>query len=138
ECIESNFAAFTEIGTITSHAIMGFERNDIVRRELFGVWGDGNLGFITCLFLKKLYPNSKVIIFGKSDYKMNHFSFVDEGIKIDAVPEETTIDHAIECAGGKGSQYAIDQIIDYINPEGTISLLGVSEYPVEVNTRMVL
>src|SRR5699024_9503250 len=32
----------------------------------------------------------------------------------------------------------IDQIIDHINPEGTISLLGVSEYPVEVNTRMVL
>src|SRR5699024_1926324 len=60
------------------------------------------------------------------------------GIKIDAIPEETTIDHAIEGAGGIGSQYAIDQIIDYINPEGTISLLGVSEYPVEVNTRMVL
>jgi len=48
------------------------------------------------------------------------------------------IDHAIECAGGKGSQYAVEQIIDHINPEGTICLLGVSEYPIEVNTRMVL
>src|SRR5699024_6353162 len=59
-------------------------------------------------------------------------------IKIDAIPAGTTIDHAIECAGGIGSHYAIDQIVGYINPEGTISLLGVSEYLVEVNTRMVV
>src|SRR5699024_11230806 len=107
------------------------------RREVFGVWGDGNLGFITCLFLKKIYPNSKVIIFGKTDYKMNHFSFVDEAIKIDAIPEDMMIDHAIECAGGIGSQYAVDQIIDHINPEGTISLLGESEHPSEITTRRV-
>src|SRR5699024_6006156 len=122
--IDQAVAAFTELVTMTTHALSRFERKAHARRAEIGVWGDGHLGFITCLFLKKLYPNSKVIIFDKTDYKMNHFSFVDEGIKIDAVPEETTIDHAIECAGGKGSQYAIDQIIDYINPEGTISLLG--------------
>ena len=33
---------------------------------------------------------------------------------------------------------AIEQIIGLIRPEGTISLMGVSEYPVAVNTRMVL
>src|SRR5690625_1653538 len=136
--IDQDVAAFTELVTITTHALSRFERKAHARREVFGVWGDGNLGFITCLFLKKLYPNSKVIIFGKTDYKMNHFSFVDEAIKIDVIPEDMMIDHAIECAGGIGSQYAVDQIIDHINPEGTISLLGVSEYPVEVNTRMVL
>ncbi len=38
----------------------------------------------------------------------------------------------------KGSQSAVNQIIDLISPEGTVSLLGVSEYPVEVNTRLVL
>ena len=131
-------AAFTELVTITVHALSRFENKAHMRRDTFGVWGDGNLGFITCLFLKKLYPESKVIIFGKTEYKMNHFSFVDEAIKIDEIPEELRIDHAIECAGGKGSQYAVDQIIDHINPEGLISLLGVSEYPIEVNTRMVL
>lgn len=131
-------AAFTELITITTHALSRLEQKAHGRREVFGVWGDGNLGFITCLFLKKLYPESKVIIFGKTDYKMNHFSFVDEAIKIDAIPDDLVIDHGIECAGGKGSQYAIDQIIDHINPEGHIALLGVSEYPVEINTRMVL
>ena len=39
---------------------------------------------------------------------------------------------------GKGSQYAIDQIIDHIKSEGAICILGVSEYPVEINTRMIL
>lgn len=138
EDLNMDVAAFTELVTITVHALSRFEKKAHGRREVFGVWGDGNLGYISCLLIKKLYPESKVYIFGKTDYKMNHFSFVDRAIKIDNIPKDIAIDHAIECAGGKGSQYAIDQIIDHINPEGTISLLGVSEYPVEVNTRMVL
>lgn len=138
EDMDMDVAAFTELVTITVHSLSRFEKKAHGRRDVFGVWGDGNLGFISCLFLKKLYPESEVYIFGKTDYKMNHFSFVDKAIKIDEIPDDLRIDHGIECAGGKGSQYAIDQIIDHINPEGTISLLGVSEYPVEINTRMVL
>ena len=38
----------------------------------------------------------------------------------------------------KGSQQAIEQIINIINPEGSIALLGVSELSIQVNTRMVL
>jgi len=138
EDIDMDVAAFTELVTIAVHALTRFEKKSHTIRDTFGVWGDGNLGFISCLILKKLYPESKVIIFGKTDYKLNHFSFVDDTIKIGEIPDDLSIDHAVECAGGKGSQYAIDQIIDHINPEGTICLLGVSEYPVEVNTRMVL
>ena len=48
------------------------------------------------------------------------------------------MDHAFECVGGNGSPIAISQIIDFIKPEGTISILGVSEYPVPINTRMML
>lgn len=48
------------------------------------------------------------------------------------------VDHAFECVGGIKSEDAIEQIIDHINPEGCISLMGVSEEPVDVNTRMVL
>ena len=29
-------------------------------------------------------------------------------------------------------------MIDHVQPEGTLSLMGVSEYPVPINTRMVL
>jgi ribitol-5-phosphate 2-dehydrogenase (NADP+) len=138
EDMNMDVAAFTELVTITVHALTRFELKAHMGKSSFGVWGDGNLGYITCLLLKKLYPQSKVYIFGKTEFKLARFSFVDEAYKIDEIPEDVSIDHAIECAGGKGSQYAIDQIIDHINPEGTVCLLGVSEYPIEVNTRMVL
>ena len=58
--------------------------------------------------------------------------------QIDEIPEDLTISHAVECVGGMGSQDAVNQIIDHIKPEGTISLMGVSERPIEINTRMVL
>ena len=67
-----------------------------------------------------------------------HFSFADKIYHINAVPEGVTFDHAFECVGGKGSQSAVNQIIDLISPEGTVSLMGVSEYPIEINTRLVL
>ena len=54
------------------------------------------------------------------------------------IPEGLTLDHAFECVGGNGSPIAIEQIIGVIKPEGTISILGVSEYPVPINTRMIL
>ena len=74
----------------------------------------------------------------KTEYKLSHFSFVDKTFYIDSIPENLTFDHAFECVGGKGSQSAINQMIDYIYPEGSIALLGVSEMPVEINTRLVL
>lgn len=138
EGINMDVVAFTELVTIAVHSLSRFEKRSHPRKESIGVWGDGNLGYITCLLLKKLYPESKIIIFGKTDYKLNHFSFIDDAIKIDEIPDSLHVDHGIECAGGKGSQYAIDQIINHINPEGTVCLLGVSEYPIEINTRMVL
>ncbi|RSD26977.1 ribitol-5-phosphate dehydrogenase [Mesobacillus subterraneus] len=136
--INPQVAAFTELITISTHAIARFERKSHLRRQVFGVWGDGNLGFITALILKKKYKDSKVIVFGKTEYKLDNFTFVDEVYQIDRIPEDLWIDHGFECVGGQGSQFAINQIIDYIQPEGSISILGVSEYPVEINTRMVL
>lgn len=138
DTINESVAAFTELITISMHAISRFDVKAHSRRNVFGVWGDGNLGYITSLVLKKLYKDSKVIVFGKTPWKLNNFSFVDETYLINEIPDDLRLDHAFECVGGKGSQYAIEQTIDYLHPEGTVSILGVSEYPVEVNTRMVL
>ncbi|MDZ5471923.1 ribitol-5-phosphate dehydrogenase [Bacillus sp. 31A1R] len=138
EDLDPHVSAFMELITIAMHCLVRFEAKAHVRRSNFGVWGDGNLGYITSLILKKRYPESKVMIFGKNQYKLEHFSFVDEAYQIDQIPEDLQIDHAFEAVGSKGSQYAINQIIDYLHPEGTISLMGVSEYPIEINTRMIL
>ena len=47
-------------------------------------------------------------------------------------------DHAFECVGGGAASGVINQIIDQISPEGTIALMGVSEDPPAINSRMIL
>lgn len=136
--LDSHVAAFLELVSVSMHSLRRMEVAAHPRRNVFGVWGDGNLGYITSLLLKRRYPDSRVIVFGKTEHKLSRFAFADDTYQIDKIPASIRIDHAVECAGGVGSQSAINQIIDVIHPEGYISILGVSEYPVEINTRMIL
>lgn len=138
EGINLNVAAFTELVSVSNHAINRFQRFSHERRSKVGVWGDGNLAFITSLLLKKRFPDTQVFIFGVNDYKMRDFIFADATFDVTDIPKDLRIDHAFECVGREASGVAINQIIDYIHPEGTISILGVSENPVPLNTRMIL
>jgi ribitol-5-phosphate 2-dehydrogenase len=136
--IDRTIAAFTELMSVSMQAIRQFKKRALYSPKLIGVWGDGNLGFITSLFLKKIFVHSKVYLFSKHGNKAEHFSFADQVVSIDHVPENLMVDHAFECVGGSGSESAIAQIIDHIQPMGTIMAMGVSENPIAVNTRMVL
>ncbi len=138
DTVDPAVASFTEIVSVSVHAITRFDKIAHSRRNVIGVWGDGNLSYMTSLFIKKFFPETKVYVFGIVPKKLADFTFVDETFLTTDIPEDLKIDHAFECVGGNGSQIAINQIIDYINPEGTISILGVSEYPVPINTRMIL
>ena len=131
-------AAFTEIVSVSYHAIMRFDKISHSRKNVIAVWGDGNLGYITSLLLKRIYPESKVVVMGVNENKLMDFTFVDETYRIDQIPDGFSMDHAFECVGGGGAPKAINQIIDYIQPEGTISILGVSEDLAPINTRMIL
>ena len=136
--VDPDVAAFTELVSVSCHAIDRFTRIAHRRRERIGVWGDGNLAFITSLLLKKMLPDSRVYVFGISRDKLSDFSFTDGTYLTTHIPDGMWIDHAFECVGGNGSPVAVEQIIDYIRPEGTIAIMGVSEYPVPINTRMIL
>jgi len=124
--------------SVAVHAVTRFEGIAHERREVVGVWGDGNLGFIVALVLCALNPSMHLHVFGRNQFKLADFTFVDATHLTSDVPANLQVDHAFECCGGEGSLSAIDQIIDHISPEGTLSLLGVSENPVSINTRMVL
>lgn len=136
--INLSVAAFTEIVSVSYHAIQRFLRFSHSRRNVIGVWGDGNLGYITSLLLKTILPDTRVCVFGVNEYKMHDFSFADDIYLISDIPDDLQLDHAFECVGGAASSKAINQIIDYINPEGTISIMGVSEDLAPLNTRMIL
>lgn len=131
-------AAFTELVSVAAHAITRFERISHVRKEALGVWGDGNLGFITALLLRYIFPRARLIVYGTVEEKLAYFTFADKTVHVDDEGAFERVDHAFECVGGDYAAAAINQIIDLIEPEGTVSLMGVSENPVDINTRMVL
>lgn len=138
DSIDKMIAAFTELVSVSVHAISRFDRFAHERRESVGIWGDGNLGYITSVLFRYMFPEIKLYIMGVDLEKLSQFSFADGTFFVTDIPKDIYFDHAFECVGGGASQAAIEQIIAHIRPEGTISLLGVSEYAIPINTRMVL
>lgn len=110
-------------------------RNDCKR---IGIWGDGSLAFVTMIVLRNLLPDSEIIVFGHNERKMLHFIMADGVFNTGDIPYGMELDCAFECVGGINSGQVIRQGIEIVRPQGCISLLGVSEEPVPINTREVL
>lgn len=138
ENINKNVAAFTEIISVSYSAITRFKRFSHERRKAIAVWGDGNLAYATALLLRFRFPDTKLYVMGLDKNKLEDFTFADETYHITSIPDDIYFDHAFECVGSNGAPKAINQIIDYIQPEGTISILGVTEDLAPINTRMIL
>lgn len=138
EFVHPSVGAFTELVSVSYHALQRWLHNSHERREEAAVWGDGNLGYITALLLHYLCPQTRLYVIGVHEEKLSYFTFADEVLLTSQLKESFTFDHALECVGGSAAQSAISQIIGHIRPEGTIGLLGVSEEPVPLDTRMIL
>lgn len=138
ENIDGRIAAITEFVSVGMHGVERFAKLAHKYKERIGVWGDGSLAFIVSSILKARFPESTICVIGKNMNKLNQFSFVDETYLADDLAEDFRVDHAFECAGGEGSAYAIDDIIRYINPQGAVALMGVTETKVPINTRDIL
>ncbi len=136
--IKDEIAAFTELVSVAVHSISRFERLSHSRRQRLGVWGNGNLGYIMSLLLSVIFPDAEIYVFGTVEEKLGYFTFATKTFHVDAVEEAPMLDHTFECVGGTGARSAINQMIDLILPEGTISLMGVSENFPDINTRMIL
>lgn len=130
-------ASFVEVVSVALQAVRRLESTMTSHRQTIGVWGDGNVSYITAVVLKELFPEAQLYVFGKHEEKLGYFSFANT-INIERIPLNFSIDHAIEAVGGQGSETAINQIIDVISPRGTIVLSGVTEDLVDINTRMIL
>lgn len=93
-------AAFTEMVSVCYHAISRFDRTAHARRKTIGVWGDGNMGYITALLLKARFPETNVLVFGVTENKLSDFTFADGTYRVSQIPENLEIDHGFECVGG--------------------------------------
>ena len=85
-----------------------------------------------------MLPESRLTIIGRNPGKLAYFSFAERTFISDELPEDFQVDHGFECCGGEGSYYAFDDMIQYLNPQGTIVMMGVSENRIPINTRDVL
>ncbi len=138
KCVKDSYMAITEFVSVGAHAINRFKRSSHNIKNSVGIWGDGSLAYTLACIIKKVFPEIKLTIVGKDAYKLSQFMFADNTFLAEDLPKDFNIDHAFECAGGEGSYYAIDDIIRYINPQGSVMLLGVSENKVAINTRDIL
>lgn len=135
--IQADINVLLEVASVAVQALRRLKGSMINRVQTLGIWGDGNVAYMMAVVAKELFPNVEIYVFGKHEDKLAYISFTNT-LLIDRVPADFKIDHAIEAVGGLGSESAISQIIDHINPRGTIVLAGVSEKPVAINTRMIL
>ncbi len=136
--IDLKTSVLLELVSVSMNAIEAYERVRKTENEVIGVWGDGSVGYITALLLTKIYPKAKIVVIGVDETKLSYFSFVDKTYKVQDIDNTFFVNHAFECVGSDKSANAVNQIIDYIVPEGVIVLMGVSENNVPINTRMTL
>lgn len=130
--------AITEFVSVAVHATIRFMRTAHCHRDRIAIIGDGSLGYVTASVLRELCPDSEIVVIGRHEEKLNLFSFAHERYLTSSIPSTLQFDHAFECVGGENSSAAIGLTIENIKPQGTLTLMGVSERPVPVYTRDVL
>lgn len=135
--INPEMAAYFEVVSVAVQAVRRLQGSMMAQEGTIGIWGDGNVAYMTAVVAHVMFPDCKIAVFGKHAEKLDYITFADTYL-INDVPEDVVINHAIEAVGGRGSEDAINQIIDLIQPCGSVVLSGVSEHPVAINTRMVL
>ena len=128
--------SITELLSVCVHAVNRFLSISHKYRERIAIFGDGSVGFLTSLVISNMIPSSKILVIGHHEEKLACFSFAYETFTY--IPNSLEFDHAFECTGGNGSIKAIDSIIEHINPQGSVILMGVSEEKVPINTRNIL
>lgn len=136
--IDDTVATITEFISVAMHAIDRFEKLAHPVRHSIAIIGDGSLAFVLASSLNYLYPSIELTIIGRNQEKLQLFNFATNTYLSTEIPQSLSFDHAFECCGGAGCEYAIDDIIKYIKPQGCVVLMGVSDNKVAVNTRDTL
>ncbi|MBK5240775.1 alcohol dehydrogenase catalytic domain-containing protein [Clostridium sp.] len=132
--IDSNIAVFSELISVANTAIRRIVLKD---EDVVGIWGDGILGYILCCVLKQLH-NGPIIVIGHNSEKLDMFEGVETLLSSDPSIKKKSINVAFECIGGIAAQGGIEQILSTVIPGSKLVLAGVSENPVEINTRKIL
>jgi ribitol-5-phosphate 2-dehydrogenase len=136
--IAPEIAAITEFVSVAVHASTRFNELAHSTRKRLAIIGDGSMAYTVACVLAERFPSAEIVVMGRHSSKLALFTFASETFLSDMLPDSLNFDHAFECTGAQGSAEAFETLIGHINPQGSIMMLGVSEQPVPLNTRMVL
>ena len=53
-----------ELMSVGMNAVSTFKKHAHARKDAIGIWGNGNVGFVTALILRKEFPDAKIYVFG--------------------------------------------------------------------------
>lgn len=140
--IPDEIAVLSELSSVSQHAITHIKTKLRQKEVKVALFGDGPVGYLTAALLHYIYhiPSERFIVFGASEEKLDHFTFVRTANvqHYDFVKSTEKFDILIECTGGKFSQRAINQAIDLAYPKADLVFMGVTEELVPINTRDIL
>lgn len=134
EHVPFEVGVFSEILSVAQAAI---RRIHIADGAKIAIWGDGILGYAIYSVLSET-KNCHLTVIGHNKSKLEMFKEAKSYTTEEFEQVKVDIDIAFECVGGQGSESAINQIIDTVNPGAKIILTGVSEENIAINTRKVL
>ncbi|WP_088052439.1 alcohol dehydrogenase catalytic domain-containing protein [Virgibacillus dakarensis] len=138
--VPDEIAVLAELCSVSLHAI-GQLNAESLRNGKIAVFGDGPVGYLTTAMLHHIYriPKDRLLIFGAVPEKLQHFNFATQHLVHDFnFNQEKGVTSIFECTGGQFSESAVNQAIDLIERKGVLTLIGVSEKRVPINTRDVL
>ncbi|MBY7142927.1 alcohol dehydrogenase catalytic domain-containing protein [Virgibacillus sp. NKC19-3] len=137
--VPDEIAVLAELTSVSLHAANHV--SDYFNDGKVAVFGDGPVGYLTAATLHHVFGISKedLLVFGAISERLVHFDFATTYLVQDFnFRKEENVVAVIECTGGTFSEKAINQAIDLIEPQGKITLMGVSEEHVPLNTRDIL
>lgn len=137
EHIDEKVAVFSEIMTIGINAIQTLRKYKDSFSDI-AIWGDGNIGYAIAVLIKYYFPDCRLTVIGKSGTKLPFFTFADQTYTTEELPKNMKFDCAFECVGGTQSVNSIEGILEHIEPQGFISLIGLAEEKIPINTRKIL
>ncbi|GIQ64485.1 ribitol-5-phosphate 2-dehydrogenase [Paenibacillus cisolokensis] len=137
--VPGEIAVLVELCTVSYQALVHVKSKlDSAR---IAVFGDGPVGYLAAAVLRYVYGvgEERLHVFGAVPEKLAQFDFATTSLVQEYdFSAGDSYDIALECAGGRFSESAINQAIDVLSPCGHLILMGVSEERVPINTRDVL
>ena len=134
EKISPNHAVFSELLSVSNAAI---RRVHLQPTDKIAIWGDGIMAYMVYIILVHVM-HLTVTVIGLDQNKLNTFKGAKHLLVEDLPKKEHNYTVLFECVGGRGSEPAINAMIDQAAIGATLVLMGVSEDLVRINTRKVL